>query len=92
MELFKAIILLTVLAAFVYTFIAISRLIFNTFKVITNITGKYAPVLGPLILFMPTMFNEEGNRHRVRVLYLFPRAVIGFLYCFGVMFLVENFG
>ena len=48
---------------------------------------RYLPFLGPFALFIPQLWDEGGNRARVRV---FVFALL-FGACFGAMALVINF-
>ena len=40
------------------------KFLYHMYNVVTNITGKSAYLLGPLVLFMPNQFNDFGNKHR----------------------------
>lgn len=58
------------------------KAIYHGFYVVTNVTGKYASLLGPFVLLMPNQFNAEGNRHRDG---LWP-ALLGVAVCWGALF------
>ena len=81
MEIAKAIILIITFVTFFYL---ILKALYHGFNMINNVTGKYASFLGPLVLFMPSQFNEEGNKHRIK---LYPH-IIGAAVCSGVIFLL----
>ena len=50
--------------AFIACFVLTGKAIYHMWFVVTNVTGKYANFLGPLLLFMPNQFNEVDNKHR----------------------------
>ena len=54
--------------AFPFAMYFIGKSIYHMAKIVTNVTGEYAMFLGPLILFMPSQLNDEGNEHRVKFL------------------------
>ena len=83
MELVKAIILLL---AFVSCFYFTAKAIYHMFHMLNNIIGKYANFLAPLVLFMPSQFNEEGNKHRIK----FYPSIIGVAISWGIIFLVKG--
>ena len=62
MELLKLII---VSAAGIGAFILTAKATYHMYHVVTNVTGKYSNFFGPLLLLMPSQFNEKGNRHRI---------------------------
>ena len=51
--------------AFVGAFFFTGKAIFHLYHVLTNVTGKYSGFFGPLLLLMPSQFNDKGNKHRV---------------------------
>ncbi len=55
-----AFITLAFLGAFFFT----AKSIYHMYYVVTNVKGKHAYLLGAFLLFMPSQFNEKGNRHR----------------------------
>lgn len=69
--------------AFVACFVLIGKAIYHMWFVVTNVTGKYANFLGPLLLFMPNQFNEVGNKHRASL----GLTLLGVLVCWLVLFL-----
>lgn len=75
------------IAIAVLVFIACSVLtgkaIHHMWFVVTNVTGKYANFLGPLLLLMPNQFNEVGKKHRASL----TSTLIGVLVCWLVLFL-----
>ncbi len=72
-----------VVVTFIACFILTGKAIYHMWFVVTNITGKYANFLGPLLLFMPSQFNDVGNKHRVSL----GPTLIGVLVCWLVLFL-----
>lgn len=53
---------------------------------LNNTTGKYASFLTFLILFMPSQFNEEGNKHRNKL----SPSIIGVAISWGVIFFIKG--
>lgn len=70
------------ISAFVGAFFFTGKAIYHTFYVVTNITGKYAGLLGPLAFLMPGQFNAVGNRHRAAL----GPALLGVGVCWGLLF------
>ena len=83
MEIIKAIILLLAFISFLYF---TGKTLYHGFNMINNVTGKYASFFAPLILFMPSQFNEEGNKHRVK----FYSSIIGVAISWAIYFLTEG--
>lgn len=69
--------------AFPFAFYFVVRSIFHMYKVVTNITGKYASFYGPLLLLMPSQLNEKGNEHRIKLLYCLVWVILTFVVLFG---------
>lgn len=59
-----------------------AKLIYHTYFVVTNVTGKYASLLGPLVLFIPGQLNASGNKHRAAM----ARAFLGVVSFWGLLF------
>ena len=74
--------LVLAIAGLIGGFFFTGKAIYHAFYVVTNVTGKYANLFGPLVLFMPNQFNAEGNRHRSA---LWP-ALLGVAVCWGAIF------
>ena len=72
--------------AFVSSLYFTGKTIYHMFHMINNITGKYANFLAPFVLFMPSQFNEEGNKHRIK----FYPSIIGVAVSWGVIFIVKG--
>ena len=68
------------------------RLTFHMYKIVMNVTGKYASFYGPFILAMPKQFNDEGNLHRIKFLKLIPWLALSYVVCFGVLYILESKG
>lgn len=59
-----AIIIATVtIGLFTYAMCQMGLLIYHWHKVVTNVTNKYAPFLGGLLLLSSSNFNEVGQNH-----------------------------
>ncbi len=71
-----------VISASVGAFFFTGKTIYHFFYMVTNMTGKYASLFGPLALFMPNQFNAVGNRHRVAL----GPALLGVGVCWGLLF------
>lgn len=85
METLKIIYLALLLVAFPAAFYLTGKAIYNMFRVVTNVNGRYASLLGPILLLMPSMFNEIGNIYRVKLLRQLPWLFASYLVCFGVV-------
>lgn len=70
------------ISAAIGAFFFTGKLIYHTYSVVTNFTGKYASLLGPLILFMPGQLNALGNKHRAAL----APAFLGLVACWGLLF------
>lgn len=73
----------TVLIAFIGCFIFTGKTIYHTWFIVTNIKGKYANYLGPLVFLMPSQLNDAGNKHRRSL----GPALLGIIICWLVLFL-----
>jgi hypothetical protein len=70
------------ISGFIGAFFFTGKAIYHTFYVVTNMTRKYASLLGPFALLMPNQFNAEGNRHRVAL----GPALLGMAVCWGAVY------
>jgi len=69
---------------FAVAFVLTGKAIFHVFKIVTNITGRWADFMGPLILFSPSQLNAEGNKHRLAFGRLFLPLVVSYIVLFGI--------
>ena len=83
----STIVLALLLIAFFGAFVFTGKAIYHMFHVVTNITGKYANFLGPFLLFMPSQFTPEGNKHRVAL----GSTIIGVIVCWAVILLARGY-
>ena len=74
----KIIAILAFIGAFIFTI----KTIYHMWFVVTNVTGKYASFLGAFLLFMPSQFNEIGNKHRIAL----GPALLGVMFCWAALF------
>lgn len=79
----EAIELALAIVAFVGALILTAKAIYHMYHVVTNGTGKYSGLFGPLALLMPSQFNEKGNKHRVALGPVF----LGLMACWFVLYL-----
>ncbi len=70
------------ISGFIGAFFFTGKAIYHAFYVVTNVTGKYASLLGLFVLLMPKQFNAEGNRHRVAL----GSALLGVAVCWGAIY------
>ena len=52
------------LAGFSCAFIFTCKALFHMFHIVTNVSGRFANFLGPLVLIVPGQLTPEGERHR----------------------------
>lgn len=76
---------------FITAFYLTGLCIYYMFRMVTNVTGKYASLFAPFLLFMPNQFNAEGNLYRSKFIKCFPLLVLSYLAMFGAAFILENF-
>ena len=76
---------------FITAFCLTALCIYYMFRMVTNVTGKYASLFAPFLLFTPNQFNAEGNLYRNKFIKCFPLLVLSYLCIFGAAFILENF-
>lgn len=80
------------IVAFPFAMYFTVRLTFHMYKIVMNVTGKYASFYGPFILAMPNQFSDEGNIHRIKFLKLIPWTALSYIFCFGCAYILESKG
>lgn len=79
----KVLVIVAVLA-FVGAFYFTGKAIFHAYNAVTNITGKYANLLGPFALLSASQFNSKGNQHRAAL----GPALLGLAACWATLFAI----
>lgn len=51
-------------------------MLFHFWNMNQNVTGKYSGLFGIFILCAPGQFNQEGNKHRQKLLITLPVTII----------------
>ena len=78
---------ITMLVLFPVTFVFLALSIFHFAKMIFHMRGDWwVGLLGPFSLFMPGLFDEVGNRHRI----LFSKRIVVALPCMLILFLLKE--
>lgn len=84
MDIEKILVFVATAAAFVGCMYFTCKALFHMYHVVTNVTGRYASLLGPFVLLSSSQFNSKGNQHRVA---LGPN-LLGVALCWAVLFAV----
>lgn len=56
------------------------KMLFHSYHVVTNITGKHASLIGPFVLLSESQFNAKGNRHGLAL----GTTLLGLTACWAV--------
>lgn len=80
----KLFVVVATVAAFAGGMYFTGKVIFHMYHVVTNITGRYASFLGPLLLLSPSQLNTKGNQHRLAL----GPALLGLAVCWAVLLAV----
>jgi hypothetical protein len=83
----KVIVAIGALIALLFTFYLTGKFTYHVYKLVSNCTGRYAFLFGPLLWFMPSQFNLEGNDHRIRLIRMLPKLMASFTITFCLNYL-----
>ena len=83
MEIPKIIYQVIIFGSFLSSVLLTARALYVMFWVVTNVTGRFALLLGPFLLFMPGMFNEKGDFYRGKLVRILPWLLFSYLILFG---------
>jgi len=83
MDIEQALILFSVVAPMaalmVYAIYQFGYFIYHWHRVLTNVTNKFAPVLGPFLLLRMSNFNGTGQESLIKAKYHFVRFLVSVL-------------
>ena len=66
-------------AVLTYSIFHFGYFIYHWHKVVSNVTNKYAPIMGPFLLFRSSNFNEVGQESLTKSMYHFRRFLLSVL-------------
>ena len=76
-----ALISISAIVLFVFALWQFGIFIYHWYFVVTNVTNKYAPVMGPLLLLDEKNFNEIGQEHLKELKTPLKKFLLSFIPC-----------
>ncbi len=73
---------ITYLLLFILLLISIFKMLFHFWNMNQNVTGKYSGLFGIFIFGATGQFNQEGKKHRQKLLITLPVTIILFVAVF----------
>ena len=84
---------IAMIVLFVFALVSVGKTIYHMWHVITGIRHEkrfLASCLGPLCLFMPTLFEEKAWSHRERLNFWLPVTLLAYGLLFGLKTLLAQ--
>ena len=83
------ILLAITLGLFVFSLYQLAWFLYHMFYVISNVTNKYAPILGAFILLNINNFNATGQYHLLKAKPRFIRMFLSLIPALFIMIIVK---